>query len=37
MAIGLMLGADLFAGSPASLGGRLQQNDQLYFAIEGYL
>jgi hypothetical protein len=35
--LGLMLGADLFAGSTASLGGRLQQNNQLYFAIEGYL
>jgi hypothetical protein len=35
--LGLMLGADLFTGSAASLGGRLQQNNQLYFAIEGYL
>ena len=35
--LGLVLGANLFEGSDQSLAGRLDQNDQIYLGVEGYL
>jgi len=35
--LGLVVGAQVFEGAAASLGGRLDRNDQLFVGVDGYL